>query len=155
MAEVNISLSNVGTNVGTSQQEVTQTAVKHFNTFLLYCRRENNNEPTLANLTTFENLDADTVLLVTKEIIGKFADYLMKVKKIKALLTCLGYVSSIKNKLETRFDFLERKMAVTSKIGLFKRFTFLTGITSSPCLEYDGNGTLWGHFYQVFLACCI
>jgi len=81
MAEVNVTLSNVGTNVGTSQQEVTQTAVKHFNTFLIYCRRENNNEPTLANLTTFENLDADTVLLVTREIIGKFADYLMKVKK--------------------------------------------------------------------------
>ncbi|OYW70196.1 MAG: hypothetical protein B7Z25_04525 [Aerococcus viridans] len=88
MTELNVSLSNVGTNVGSSQQEVTQTAVKHFNKFLLYCRRENNEEPTLADLTTFENITAETVVLVTREIIGKFSDYLMKVMKIKALLAC-------------------------------------------------------------------
>jgi len=136
MAEVNVTLSNVGTNVGTSQQEVTQTAVKHFNTFLIYCRRENNNEPTLANLTTFENLDADTVLLVTREIIGKFADYLMKVKKIKALLTCLGYVSSIKNKLETRFDFLERGQFAGKWYTILRKK--ITSIYATECKE---NGT--------------
>ena len=136
MAEVNISLSNVGTNVGTSSQEVTHTAVKHFNAFLLYCRRENNNEPTLANLTTFENLDAVTVRLVTKEIIGKFADYLMKVKKIKALLTCHGYVSSIKNKLETNFDFLESGQFAGKWYTILRKK--ITSIYASECKE---NGT--------------
>lgn len=75
-------LENIANEVGTSRIDTTKTATKHFDSFLQYVRVQ---EPSLQAVVNFEALSEDNVQLITKAIMGKFADYMMKVLKIKTL----------------------------------------------------------------------
>jgi len=133
MTDSRLELENIGIEVGTSRADTTKTAVKHFDTFLEYVRPR---EQTLVAVANFEALDDANVHLISKDIMGKFADYMMKVLKIKTLNTCLGYLSCVKCKLETKFPLVE----TTQFAGKWYK-TLRSKITAKYAIDCKENGT--------------
>lgn len=133
MSEPRVELENIGIEVGASRADTTKTAVKHFDSFLDYIRPQ---EVTLAAVANFEGVNGTNVQLISKGIMGKFADYMMKVLKIKTLNTCLGYLSCIKCKLETKFPLVE----TTQFAGKWYK-TLRSKITAKYAIECKENGT--------------
>jgi hypothetical protein len=79
-------LTDVGQNRAESTMNVTQTAVNHFNRFLVYIDFHH---------LTFDEMESDDF---TQDLIGRFAHYLHKVAKIKSAGSLLDYVSAVKTK---------------------------------------------------------
>jgi hypothetical protein len=93
-------LENIANNVSASLAKSTKTAIKHLDKYLVYLNQIDSN----ANPYTSYSHEIIPIQYFTKDLIGKFADYLMKIVKIKKLETTTGYISKLKGKLALDYD---------------------------------------------------
>jgi hypothetical protein len=99
--EMNIdALVNVANGVSVSQAKAIKTAMKHLDTYFGILNKED------STVNRYEKYSPELIpfTFFTKDFVGKFADYMMTVKKIKKYLTLNGYMSKIKMKLTNDYD---------------------------------------------------
>jgi hypothetical protein len=84
----------MGAERSQSNRSSVQTALKHFNKYLV------------DQGYAFQSYEAMIMSDFTQDLVGKFADYLMSVAKIKTHDTALNYLSNIKTKILADFPSL-------------------------------------------------
>lgn len=128
-----LELENVAIVVGESRRDTIKTAVKHFDKFLDFLHKK---DPVANPLTKFSEICRDNLEHVTSALIGFFADYLRKVANIKALNTCLGYLSCVKVELGNLFPSLERDQFAGKWYSAVRK-----KITAQYAQDSKANGT--------------
>ena len=94
-----VNLDDVGDLSGKSGASARKTALINFNMFLEYIFiKDSCNYP---HKSFSMSIPPE---FCTKDVIGKFADYLVKVKKIGKCGTALGYLSQIRIHLESSYE---------------------------------------------------
>ena len=93
-------LVNIANNVSASLLKSINTALKHLNNYLSFLNKKNSDvKPYISYSSQLIPIE-----YFTKDFIGKFADYMMKVEKIKKLETVTGYLGKLKGKLMADYD---------------------------------------------------
>jgi hypothetical protein len=93
-------LVNIANDVSASLKKSIKTAVGHLDRYLVYLNQLDSD----ANPFTSYAAQPIPVEYFTKDFYGKFADYLMKIAKIKKMETALGYLGKLKNFLVDEYD---------------------------------------------------
>jgi hypothetical protein len=127
-------LVNIANTVSASLAKSTKTAIKHLDKYLVYLHKIDSN----AHPYTSYSHELIPIEYFTKDLIGKFADYLMKIVKIKKLDTTNGYLSKLKGKLALDYDPCTLPFLVT---GLFytKLRLIVTSFYVNKCAHTGEN----------------
>lgn len=94
-------MQNITHDVGLERQKATRSAVTKFNLFLMKLRKDDPN----CGLTKFAEITTENLHLVTKDVMGKFGDFLHR--SVKKVGTALEYLGAVKCELLRRFPRLE------------------------------------------------
>jgi hypothetical protein len=127
-------LVNIANTVSASLARSTKTAIKHLDKYLDYLHQIDSN----ANPYTSYSKESIPLEYFTKDLIGKFADYLMKIKKIKRLETTNGYISKVKGKLALDYDPLILPFLASSTFYTKLRLT-VTSFYVTKCAHTGEN----------------
>ena len=93
-------LVNIANNVSASLLKSINTALEHLNNYLRMLNQKNSD----ANPYISYSSQLIPIEYFSKDFIGKFADYMMKLEKIKKLETVTGYLGKLKAKLIADYD---------------------------------------------------
>ena len=85
--EDDFDLVDVGDETSESQMRLTRTAKAHLNSFMAFMNRKDSSM--YVHVAYTSTIPAE---FFSKEYIGKFADYMMKTKKIQHCLTLLDFL---------------------------------------------------------------
>ena len=97
--EDDFDLVDVGDETFESQMRLTRTAKTHLNSFMAFMNRKDSSM--YVHVAYSSTVPAE---FFSKEYIGKFADYMMKTKKIQKCQTMLNYISKVKIMLERDYE---------------------------------------------------
>ena len=120
-------LVNLGSINGISNEKVTVTAMKHFKSFLGHLNVLDN----VAYSHTIYSPEIIPHTFYTRDVFGKFANFLMTVSKIKKYHTCISYISKVKSKLEQDYE--------NVTLPFMSNATFYTSLRLKITREYMKN----------------
>ena len=103
------------------------TAMKHFKSFLGHLNVLDN----VAYSHTIYSPEIIPHTFYTRDVFGKFANFLMTVSKIKKYHTCISYISKVKSKLEQDYE--------NVTLPFMSNATFYTSLRLKITREYMKN----------------
>lgn len=93
------SLVNIGNKIGESTKNLNRTVMRHFNSYLAHLNDKYSSEHKYR-----EYSKSIPLAYYSQDLFGTFPSYLIEVRKIKTVQTCLNYLSKIKMILENDYE---------------------------------------------------